>query len=74
MLILQMIASQNWTLQSFDISAAFLQGNPQGDRVIGLEPVPELAEALKMSPQEVCQLTKGAYGLIDAPFLVVILP
>ena len=69
MLILQLIASQKWTLQSFDISAAFLQGKPQGDRVIGLEPVPELAEALKMSPQEVCQLTKGAYGLIDAPFL-----
>ena len=52
-----------------DISAAFLQGKPQGDRVIGLEPVPELATAMKMSPQEVCQLTKGAYGLIDAPFL-----
>ena len=69
MLILQLIASRNWTLQSFDISAAFLQGKPQGDRVIGLEPVPELIEALKMSPQEVCQLTKGAYGLIDAPFL-----
>ena len=69
MLILQLIASQQWTLQSFDISAAFLQGKPQGDRVIGLEPVPELAEALKMSPQEVCKLTKGAYGLIDAPFL-----
>ena len=69
MLILQMIASQNWTLQSFDISAAFLQGKPQGDRVIGLEPVPELAAALKMSPQEVCQVTKGAYGLSDAPFL-----
>ena len=69
MLILQLIASQKWTLQSFDISAAFLQGKPQGDRMIGLEPVPELAEALKMSPKEVCQLTKGAYGLIDAPFL-----
>lgn len=69
MLILQLIASKQWTLQSFDISAAFLQGKPQDDRVIGLEPVPELAEALKMSPQEVCQLTKGAYGLIDAPFL-----
>ena len=69
MLILQLIASKSWNLQSFDISAAFLQGKPQGDRVIGLEPVPELMEALKMSSQEVCQLTKGAYGLIDAPFL-----
>ena len=69
MLILQLIASQQWCLQSFDISAAFLQGKPQGDRKIGLEPVPELAAALKMSSQEVCQLTKGAYGLIDAPYL-----
>ena len=69
MLILQLIASKQWNLQSFDISAAFLQGKPQGDRIIGLEPVPELAEALKMNSQEVCQLTKGAYGLIDAPFL-----
>ena len=69
MLLLQLIASNGWDLQSFDIKAAFLQGKTQKDRVIGIEPVPELVEALKLKPNEICQLTKSAYGLIDAPFL-----
>ena len=69
MLILQLISSMMWKLQSFDISAAFLQGKPQAGRVIGLEPVPELSSALGLSKDEVCKLTKGAYGLIDAPYL-----
>lgn len=68
MLILQMIASHGWTLQSFDVKAAFLQGSVAG-RMIGLEPVPELARALKMSPQELCRLNKSAYGLVAAPYL-----
>ena len=45
MLILQLIASMGWSLGSFDIKAAFLQGRPQRDRIIGLEPVVELAKA-----------------------------
>ena len=69
MLVLQLIASMSWSLQSFDISAAFLQGKPQEGRIIGLEPVPELEKALGMTKAEVCKLTKGAYGLIDAPYL-----
>ena len=69
LLILQLIASMGWDLRSFDVKAAFLQGRPQSDRIIGLEPVAELREALKLKPHEVCQLTKGAYGLIDAPYL-----
>ena len=69
MLILQLIASCACQLQSFDIKAAFLQGRPQAERVIGLDPVPELAEALKMKPDETLRLVKGAYGLVDAPFL-----
>ena len=68
MLILQLIASQGWTLQSFDVKAAFLQGSVAG-RTIGLEPVPELAKALNMSPHELCKLNKSAYGLVDAPYL-----
>ena len=68
MLILQMIASHGWTLQSFDVKAAFLQGSVAG-RTIGLEPVPELAKALKMDHTELCKLNKSAYGLIDAPYL-----
>ena len=69
MLVLQLIASSAWQLQSFDIKAAFLQGRPQASRVIGLEAVPELAEAMKMRPEETLRLVKGAYGLIDAPYL-----
>ena len=59
MLMLQLIASMGWDLQSFDIKAAFLQGKPQTDRVLGVEPVPELIKALKLQPNEVCKLEKG---------------
>eukprot|EP00435_Cladocopium_sp_Y103_P043473 s1016_g12.t1 len=69
MLLLQLIASCGWSLGSFDIRAAFLQGRTQQGRTMGLEPVPELAEALKVKPDEVCKLDKSAYGLIDAPYL-----
>ena len=69
MLILQLIASSSWILQSFDVKAAFLQGRPNASRVIGLEPVPELAESLGVANHEALRLVKGAYGLIDAPFL-----
>ena len=58
-----------WTLRSFDIKAAFLQGKTQGDRTLAIEPVPELIQALQLSTAEVCKLEKGAYGLVDAPFL-----
>lgn len=69
MIILQLIASMGWSLGSFDIKAAFLQGKPQKDRVIGLEPVVELAQAMNLSKDEICKLDKSAYGLIDASFL-----
>ena len=69
MLILQTIASHNWTLKSFGIKAAFLQGQPQADRIMAVEPVPEIRKAMQMAPDEVGQLNKGAYGLIDAPYL-----
>ena len=69
MLLLQLIASQGWSLGSFDIRAAFLQGKPQQDRVIGIEPVAELSKAMHLKPDEICKLDKSAYGLIDAPYL-----
>ena len=69
MIILQLIASMGWSLGSFDIKAAFLQGKPQKDRVIGLEPVVELAQAMNLSKDEICKLDKSAYGLIDASSL-----
>ena len=64
MLIAQVIASMQWTLMSFDIKAAFLQGRTQEDRVIAVEPVPEIISAMQLKPNKVCRLVKSAYGLI----------
>ena len=69
MLILQVLAPQLWQVCSFDIKAAFLQGQPQSSRVMGLDPVPEMRQAMSMQPHEIGKLNKGAYGLIDAPYL-----
>ena len=69
MLLLQFVSSMKWTLRSFDIKAAFLQGKNQKDRVLAIEPVPEIIQMMKLSPQEICKLEKGAYGLVDAPFM-----
>ena len=69
MLLLQLIASKGWDLRSFDIRAAFLQGKPQPGRTLAIEPVPELAQALQLTTNQICKLEKGAYGLIDAPYL-----
>ena len=69
MLLLQLIASKQWDLQSFDIRAAFLQGKSQPDRTLAVEPVPELIQSLQLRSNEVCKLEKGAYGLVDAPYL-----
>ena len=69
MLILQLAASNGWNIESFDIKTAFLRGSEQGDRVLGIEPTAELRERLKLQPNEVLQLLKGAYGRVDAPYL-----
>ena len=69
MLLLQLIASKGWSLRSFDIKAAFLQGKNQKDRILAIEPVPEIIKMMGLSPQEICKLEKGAYGLVDAPFM-----
>ena len=69
MLLLQTIASKGWNLQSFDIKAAFLQGKNQKDRILAIEPVAEIVQMMKLSSQEICKLEKGAYGLVDAPYM-----
>ena len=66
MLALQLIASKSWTLQSFDIKAAFLQGKPS-ERTIAIDPVPEMRAMMKMQDNEVGRLAKSAYGLMSAP-------
>ena len=69
MLLLQVVASMGWNLRSFDIKAAFLQGKNQKDRVLAIEPVAEIINMMNLKPQEICKLEKGAYGLVDAPYM-----
>ncbi len=69
MLIIQFAASQHWDIESFDIKTAFLRGEEHSDRILGLEPPAELREKLRLAPQEILRLLKGAYGRVDAPYL-----
>lgn len=69
MLIRQVLATHMWQVCSFDIKAAFLQGQPQSSRIMRLDPVPEMRQAMSMKLNEIGKLNKGAYGLIDAPYL-----
>ena len=67
---MQLASSKGWdNIESFDIKAAFLRGQEQGDRLLGIEPTAELRERLKLKPNEILQSLKGAYGRGDAPFL-----
>ena len=69
MLILQLASSKKWNIESFDVKTAFLRGSEQGNRLLGLEPTPELRQRLKLKPDEILKLLKGAYGRVDAPYL-----
>ena len=69
MLLLQMIASRGWKLSSFDVKTAFLRGSAKDQRLLGMEPPSEMREQMKLQPSEICQLLKGAYGRVDAPYL-----
>ena len=68
MIILQEISSRGWELQSFDIKTAFLRGRSD-ERVLAMQPVPELQKLLHLKPNEVCLLKGNAYGRVDAPLL-----
>ena len=67
-LLLQICVSNRWEIGSFDIKTAFLRGRADS-RMLGLEPPEELRAKLGLRPNEVCQLLKGAYGLVNAPLL-----
>eukprot|EP00435_Cladocopium_sp_Y103_P026958 s175_g6.t1 len=69
MLILQTAASMGWDIESFDIRTAFLRGSETSERVLGIEPPDEMRSHMKLKPQEILRLMKGAYGRVDAPFL-----
>ena len=68
MVLLQNIASRQWTLINFDVSTAFLKGEGDG-RKLGIEAPPELQRELKMVPGDQCLLQGGAYGRVDGPYL-----
>ena len=65
----RMLALHRWSVRSFDIRTAFLRGSRQDDRILGIEPPAELRTKMNLKPNEVCELLKGAYGLINAPLL-----
>lgn len=46
MILLQIVSSSQWTVQSFDITAAFLRGKGDG-RQSAVDPVPELREMMR---------------------------
>ena len=69
MLILQYAASKHWNIESFDIKTAFLRGEEHSNRILGLEPPAELREKMRLAPNEILRLLKGAYGRVDAPYL-----
>ena len=73
MILLQAISSCGWQLQSFDVKAAFLQGQPQSDRVMAVDPVPELRQVMNLGPHNVAKLNKSAYGLWMLPFFGFVL-
>ena len=50
-------------------SSSISTGKTPTNRILAVEPVPELIQALRLKTNEVCKLEKGAYGLVDAPYM-----
>ena len=67
--ILQLIASQQWVLSSFDIKTAFLRGKADSENPLAMEPPKELRERMQLPDDQVCALIGNAYGRVDAPLL-----
>ena len=51
------------------MKTAFLRGSRRDNRVLGLDPPPELRTKMGLKDTEICELLKSAYGLVNAPFL-----
>ena len=63
-------AHNQFSIEKRDVKNAFLQVAFDDNVVNGelaAEPVPELRKALNLREDEICDLTKACYGLIDAP-------
>ena len=68
-LIIQYCVSKRWEIQSFDIKTAFLRGSRRDERLLGIEPPSEMRDKMKLKEEEICELRKSAYGLVNAPYL-----
>eukprot|EP00435_Cladocopium_sp_Y103_P019649 s4451_g4.t1 len=68
MLLLQTVSSKRWTVQSFDITTAFLRGRSD-ERELAMEPPSELRSLMGIDKSHVCLLQGNAYGRVDAPLL-----
>ena len=68
-LIMQVLASARWGVQSFDIKTAFLRGSRRDNGVLGIEPPEEMRERMHLQPHQACELFKSAYNLVSAPLL-----
>ena len=68
MLLLNMASAKRWKILAGDVKTAFLQAKPP-DRLHPLyaKPLPELAEAMKLSEGQMIELLGSAYGLTSAP-------
>ena len=51
------------------MKTAFLRGSRRDNRVLGVEPPPELGEKLQLKENETHEFLKSAYGLVNAPYL-----
>ena len=68
MLLLNMASARRWRILAGDVKTAFLQAKPP-ERLHPLyaKPLPELAEAMKLSESQMIELLGSAYGLTSAP-------
>ena len=65
---LQFSSVKRWKTLKADVKAAFLQGNAsEASHMLFSKPVPELAKAMGLQPNEMVQVMKSCYGLVNAP-------
>lgn len=65
-LLLQIVAQKRWKVRKGDVSEAFLQGRPYPGDLYCI-PLPEIAAAMNLEPNEIVKVARGCYGLVDAP-------
>lgn len=65
-LFLTACSAHKFLVEKGDVSGAFLQGRDLKDTIY-IEPLPEICSALELPEGSVTQLTKAAYGLVQAP-------